>query len=442
MVQRFIEFITEKKLFSPEDKVLLAVSGGIDSVAMLQCFKDAGCYNYGIAHCNFGLRGDESDEDALFVQKLAKKAKVPFHTHQFDTENFAAQEKVSIQMAARQLRYAWFKKVMKDYGYSFLATAHHKNDTFETVLFNLVRGTGISGLHGISSKSGEVVRPLLFADKEMIMDFVAQKNLSWREDSSNSSIKYARNSLRNEVVPVLKKINPDLENTFDHTLERLLQVEAVFFDALKIVTDEAVERKENDVYIALDVLKRKNVSAVMLWEILKEYGYSYVQSKDVAARMFEGAGRIFESSTYQLNVDREHLIISPKKNIEFFPSPVYENQLKFLSDALTLHFTTEKAKGFKITSQKNIAALDYDKLVFPLEVRKWQRGDVFFPLGMKQKKKLSDFMIDEKIPLNLKERVFVLTSNNAIVWVVGHRIDDRYKIADATERVLKVQVEQ
>ncbi len=442
MVQRFIEFISEKKLFSPDDKVLVAVSGGIDSVAMLQCFKDAACCQYGVAHCNFGLRGEESDEDAAFVQKLAKKAKVPFHTHQFDTNGFAEQEKISTQMAARQMRYAWFKKVMNDYGYNYLATAHHRNDTIETVLFNLVKGTGISGLHGISPKSGDIVRPLLFADKEMIMDFVAQKNLSWREDSSNNAVKYARNSLRHEVVPVLKKINPDLENTFDHTLERLLHVEAVYLDTLKSVVEEAVVQKSGDVYISLAVLKQRGVGAAMLWEIIKDYGYSYVQTKDIAARMFDGAGKIFESPVYQLNVDREHLIISPKGDVEFFPSPVHEGQSKFESRALSLLFRTEKAKGFKISAQKNSAALDHDKLEFPLEVRKWQRGDVFFPLGMKQKKKLSDYMIDEKIPLNLKERVFVLTSNNKIVWVIGHRIDDRYKITDTTETVLTVQMVQ
>ena len=440
MVQKFIAYINEKGLFMPENKILLAVSGGIDSVAMLQCFKDAGVYNFGVAHCNFGLRGEESDEDELFVKKLAKRAKVTFHSHFFETDAFANQEKISIQMAARQLRYTWFEKLKEAYGYDYIATAHHRNDSLETVLFNLVKGTGIAGLHGISPKSGDIVRPLLFADKEAILDFVAEKQLSWREDSSNESVKYSRNIIRHEVVPVLKKINPDLENSFQHTVDRIQQVEALYDKTIESLAAKAVEKKGKDVYIDLGLLKSEDIGSAMLWELIKPYGFNYVQAKEIFERLFDGAGKIFDAPTYRLNIDREHLILSPSQLGDFFPSPIQLGQKTYENENLALNFATVTSEGFKITSNKKTAALDFELLKFPLELRKWQRGDVFFPLGMKQKKKLSDFMIDEKIPLNLKERVFVLTSEGKIVWVIGYRLDDRFKITENTKTVFRVQI--
>lgn len=440
MVQEFITYVKDQSLFSHDDKILLTVSGGIDSVAMLHCFKEAAIVDFGVAHCNFGLRGSESDEDELFVQKLAKRAKVSFHTHSFDTEAFAVQEKISIQMAARQLRYSWFQNLIDTYGYNYIATAHHRNDSIETVFFNLIKGTGIAGLHGISPKSGKIVRPILFADKEMIMDFVAQKQLSWREDSSNESIKYARNAIRHDVIPIFKKINPDLENTFQQTMERLREVEAVFNKKVATLKEEVLLRRENDIYLSLDKLKNEEVGTAVFWELIKEFGFNYAQSKEVFLRMFEGPGKVFDSATYRLNVDREYLIISSKLNTEFFPSTINEDQEYYEGSELKLTFSTTSAEQYKITSNKRLAALDFELLKFPLEIRRWRHGDVFFPLGMKKKKKISDFMIDEKIPLNLKERVFVLTSNNKIVWIVGYRIDDRYKITENTKTVFRVQM--
>lgn len=440
MVQEFITYVKDQALFSADDKILLTVSGGIDSIAMLQCFKEAAIVDFGVAHCNFGLRGEDSDEDELFVQKLAKRAKVSFHTHYFETEAFADEEKISIQMAARQLRYSWFQILVDTYGYNYIATAHHRNDSIETVFFNLIKGTGIAGLHGISPKSGKIVRPILFADKEMIMDFVAQKQLSWREDSSNESVKYARNAIRHDVIPIFKKINPDLENTFQQTMERLLQVEAVFNKSVATLKEKVLVKRENDVFLSLDKLKNEEVGTAMFWEAIKEYGFNYAQSKEIFERMFKGPGKIFDSATYRLNVDREYLIISPKLNKAFFPSAVNQGQELYEGSDLKLSFSTTASEHYKITSNKGLAALDLELLRFPLEIRKWRHGDVFFPLGMKKKKKISDFMIDEKIPLNLKERVFVLTSDNKIVWVVGYRIDDRFKITENTKTVYKVQI--
>ena len=440
MVKEFTQFVKENQLFDERNKVLLAISGGIDSIAMLRCFKDAGICSFGVAHCNFALRGEDSDADEEFVKKLAKRTKVPFHSHVFDTQAFAEKEKISIQMAARQLRYAWFARLMADYGYDYVATAHHKNDALETVLFNLVKGTGIAGLHGIKHKSGNVVRPILFADKETIMDFVAEKQLAWREDSSNESRKYARNLIRHEVVPVLKKVNPDLENTFQHTAERIAQVEEIYLAHVAKVEQRAVQKEGSNIFINMELLTADKANAVVLHDLIKRYGFNFIQAKDIWTKLLEGAGRIFESPTHQLNIDRAALVISPKDLSDFLPVAVFQNQEEFKDGRLWLKFSQESADGFKISGNKRIAALDLDKLTFPLEIRKWQHGDFFFPLGMKKKKKLSDFMIDEKIPLNLKREVFLLTSGNAVVWVVGHRIDDRFKITSETKRVMKAQI--
>lgn len=440
MVKEFIQFVQDQQLFDENSRVLLAISGGIDSVAMLRCFQEAQFCSFGVAHCNFGLRGDDSDMDEEFVKKLAKRAKVSFHSHVFDTQAFAEKEKISIQMAARQLRYAWFAQLIADYGYDYVATAHHKNDALETVLFNLAKGTGIAGLHGIKCKTGNVVRPLLFADKEMIMDFVAQKQLAWREDSSNESTKYSRNLIRHEVVPVLKKVNPDLENTFRNTAERIAQVEEVYLAHVAKIEQKAVQHEGNNVFIDIEVLRAEKTNAVVFHDLVKRYGFNFVQAKDIQSKLLEGAGKIFESPTHQLNIDRESVVISPKDMSAFLPVAIFRDQEEFKDERLWLRFSQEVADGFKISADKRIAALDLDKLTFPLEIRKWQHGDFFFPLGMKKKKKLSDFMIDEKIPLNLKREVLLLTSGNAVAWVIGHRIDDRFKITSETQRVMKAQI--
>ncbi len=439
MIKEFTQFVKDNQLFDENNKVLLAISGGIDSVAMLRCFKDAEICAFGVAHCNFALRGEDSDADEEFVKKMAKRVKAPFHSHVFDTQAFAEKEKISIQMAARQLRYAWFAQLMDDYGYDYVATAHHKNDALETVLFNLTKGTGIAGLHGIKHKFGKLVRPILFADKEMIMDFVAQKQLAWREDSSNESVKYARNLIRHEVVPVLKQVNPDLENTFQNTIERIAQVEEVYLAHVAKIEQKAVKKVNSNIFIDMEMLMLEKVNAVVLHDLIKRYGFNFIQAKDIQTKLLEGAGKIFESPTHQLNIDREALVISPKDLSSFLPVAIFRDQQEFKDGRLWLKFSDEAADGFKISANKRIAALDLDKLTFPLEIRKWQHGDFFFPLGMKKKKKLSDFMIDEKIPLNLKREVLLLTSGNAIAWVIGHRIDDRFKITNETKNVLKVQ---
>lgn len=437
MLQKFLDYNKENKLFKPDDKILLAVSGGIDSVAMANLFNRARL-KFGIAHCNFGLRGEASDADEHFVKKLSKKYKVTFHSNQFDTEHFAQSEKISTQMAARHLRYEWFNKLLKEEGYALVATAHHQNDILETVLLNLVKGTGIAGLHGIKPKNGNIIRPILFADKNMIQDYVAVQHLTWREDSSNESAKYQRNIIRHEIVPKLKLINLNVVYTIKNTVERISAVEQLFNHHVGRIKEKAVLVKDEDAYIDIAEISASVMPAIILSEIIKPYHFNYHQAKNIAKKLGEGPGKVFESPTHRLNIDREKIIISPKDLSFFQEAIIQEGQTLFNHRGLNLRFSILVNKAFKIPADKNIAVLDYSKLKFPLKVRKWKEGDWFYPLGMNRKKKLSDFMIDEKIPLNLKARVFVITSGDSICWVVGNRIDNRFKVTGKTRKIYKI----
>jgi tRNA(Ile)-lysidine synthase len=440
MLDRFITYIGEKALFLPEEKILLAVSGGIDSVVMLHLFARAG-FSFAVAHCNFGLRGEESDADEAFVKKLAKKYKVPVYTEQFETEAFAGREKISIQMAARVLRYEWFGKLLREEGYAYLATAHHLNDTLETVLLNLTRGTGIAGLHGIQPKNGRVIRPLGFADKEALYDFVVENQLAWREDSSNESNKYQRNLVRNEVVPLLRQINPNLEETMAQTVERIAAVERVFAARIEALRRE-VFRAENEVgFIDSEKLRREPEPVIELYELLKPYHFNYYQAVDIGQALDAEPGKRFDSPTHTLVKDRAQLVITPKSLALYESGKLDRDQPRFKNEVVKLEAQTLPALGYRIPGSPRMAALDLQTLYFPLRVRRWKEGDWFCPLGMTSKKKVSDFLIDEKIPLNLKERVRVLLSGDSIVWVIGHRIDNRFKITDKTEQVYQLVLE-
>jgi tRNA(Ile)-lysidine synthase len=438
MLQSFCQFITENKLFAQDEKIILAVSGGMDSVCMAALFHEAK-YNFAIAHCNFGLRGNESDEDEDFVKKLAKKYKAPFFVQHFNTTEFAEREKISIQMAARDLRYLWFNELLAQQKYDKIAVAHHQNDVLETVLLNLVRGTGIAGLHGISPVKGKVVRPLLFANRDEIMKYISEHNLGWREDSSNESNKYSRNLLRNEVVPLLKKLNPDIENTIKQTSEKVLAAEKIFEAHIEKLRKEIFTEENQVQYFSLKKFAEKDPGVPVLFELLKNYGFGYPVAKEIFSSLGSSPGKKFESALYVLVKDREQLVITRKDVSEFMSLSIDEGTPEIVSGNFKLIFKSASKDNFKISSSRDIACLDPDKLKFPLQLRKWKEGDWFCPLGLNKKKKLSDFLIDQKVPLNLKDKVYVLTSNGAVVWVVGHRIDDRFKITEKTEKILSVK---
>ncbi|BDD02698.1 tRNA lysidine(34) synthetase TilS [Aureibacter tunicatorum] len=442
MLKEFQAFIKQENLVVEEGKVLLAVSGGMDSVVMLDLFAKSG-YSFGIAHCNFGLRGEESDADELFVQKLAKKYKAKVYVNHFDTEAYAEEEKISIEMAARSLRYEWFESLLDSEGYDCLATAHHNNDTLETILFNLAKGTGIAGLHGIKTKAGRTIRPMMFTDRESIMDYTAEKQLIWREDSSNQDNKYRRNLIRNEIVPVLKEINPDLENTIQNTVKRVSAVENIYMAYVNDLKEKTFKTVDGHIFIDKNLIEQESESIVLLNELLKPYGFNLSQAEEIlSSRDSNASGKVFHSPTYTLNLDRDQYVLSRKNLSQFQDIYVEEDDsvVEFAESKLVLE--KKKAEGYKIKTNPKLGAFDYDKLKFPLKLRKWKAGDWFVPLGMNKKKKLSDFMIDQKIPLNLKKDIFVLTSGNSIVWIVGQRVDNRFKITESTENVLEFKFEK
>ena len=442
MLDQFLSFINKHNLIQPSQKVLLAVSGGMDSVVMCDLFSKAKI-NFVIAHCNFGLRGEESNEDEMFVKKLSIKYKVPFMVTTFQTADFAETEKISIQMAARILRYEWFEKIRREQNCNYIATAHHQNDVLETVLLNLTKGTGIAGLHGIRVKNGHIIRPLLFAEKETVFDYVVENQIIWREDSSNESNKYQRNLIRNEVVPLLKQINPNLENSMSHTVERIAAVEDIFEQEIEMLRKQITWADAQAVFVNYKAIQTLSQPVIKLSELLKPYHFSYQQSQDIFEAFDKESGKTFLSPTHTLVKDRTELVITQKSLQSFVSQVITIDNEELIIDNLKLIIgkSFEITEDFVVPTVRKIACLDADKVRFPLQLRKWKEGDWFCPLGMNKKKLISDFLIDQKVPLNLKKEVYLLTSNGSIVWVMGMRIDDRFKVTDKTEKVILLKIE-
>ncbi|UOQ74474.1 tRNA lysidine(34) synthetase TilS [Hymenobacter cellulosilyticus] len=440
MLERVRQFITEQELFLPAtDYILVAVSGGMDSVVLADVLHRLEV-KFAIAHCHFGLRGEEADADEEFVRKLAKKYDVPYFAEFFQTKEFAAQEGISTQMAARTLRYAWFERIRQTQQLDYIATAHHQRDAAETMLLNLTHGTGLAGLHGIKAKNGRIIRPLLGMGKEDLYDYLVENRLVWREDASNDSTLYQRNRLRHDVLPVLRDINPNLDQTLQITAERVGGAEEILRRYVEVTQTEARRDEAAVVYLNIPTLQRTAATTLVLHELLKPFGFSYLVVKDIVAAFKGESGRRFESPTHTLVKDREQLVIKPRSLTKFGTYQLQAGQTELKAEGLNLRAELTEGAGQEIPRSKQVAALDADKLSFPLTVRRWQEGDWFMPIGMKGKKKLSDFLIDQKVPLNLKDDVRVLvTADQKIAWVIGYRPDERFKLTEETQRVLTVR---
>ena len=462
MLHAFLTYINEQKLFDSTDKVLLTVSGGKDSITLFDLFylanRIGNGFQFAVAHCNFQLRGNDSEADQQFVEELCKKHRIEFHTARFETKKYSKANKVSTQMAARTLRYEWFEQIRQQFGYTYIATAHHLNDSIETVLLNLTKGTGITGLRGILPKKDFIIRPLLFASREQIDSYVADNQVVWREDSSNASDDYQRNLLRHQVVPLLKKINPNFDETFARNLERLQAVEADFRRNLNSFKTTVMREEAGIFFLKIANIKYYQSAGYFLEELLKDFGFNYFQAKEIFHSLDGLSGKVFHSATHTLLKDREDLVITPPnpprkwgglKEQQIFIENLTEQKAPLpigeglgATDASVGLFSlcdiSEIDKNFP--KNNNILYADYDKITFPLTLRKWQEGDWFIPLGMKGRKKISDFLIDKKVSMNLKKMIFLLTSQDKVLWVVGHRADERFKITETTTRVLKVEI--
>ena len=436
MLDKLLNYISLQKLFQPEDNILLAVSGGLDSMVMVDLFQKAE-YKYAIAHCNFNLRGAESDGDQEMVKEQAQKWGVNCFVKSFQTEDYAKSHGVSIQMAARDLRRAWFEELIGIEGYQYISTAHHLNDSLETAIFNLTKGTGLAGVKGIQPKNGHYIRPLMYATRTMIHDYAKEHGVGWREDKSNNSLKYHRNLIRHKVIPELKRINPKLEETFILTSEKLVSSEQILNKTINEISMKLLEKNGEGFKISKEWIQNQDKPAFILSGILESFGFNYSQMKDLVLTLSTQPGKTILSESHKITIDRDFIFIDKLTKQNEKTHFIGKNDSSIQTSLSVITFSKVTPNQVNFSNDNNTAFFDLNKLKFPLKIRPWTYGDRFQPLGMGHKKKLSDFMIDEKIPLNLKEHVLVLTSEENIVWVIGYRIDDRYKITDNTKIVYK-----
>ena len=434
MLRQFENQVSNHFPFLQGKKLLLAVSGGLDSMVLVHLFQQLN-YEIVVLHCNFQLRGLESFEDQQFIQEYSNTNAIPFVFTQFDTEAFAADFKVSIQVAARELRYSWFYEQLAIQKGDFILTAHHADDNLETFLINLSRGTGLEGLIGIPAQNEKVIRPLLSFSRQQIEEYASVNKLKWREDSSNASDKYLRNKIRHHLVPLLKELNPNFISSFEKTQSFLSEAQELVDDAAIMVYQQVAREEGEDIYFDLvRLLQLPNYSSY-LYQWLKEFGFTAWD--DIYELVTSQSGKQVLAPYFRLIKDRDCLILSPlpsQENQQEFEIESLESKVKF---PLNLDFSTVSKIG--VASNSTIF-VDQDKLVFPLTLRHWNEGDVFQPFGMEGKsKKVSKLFKDEKLSLIDKEKIWLLCSNNQVVWVVGIRQDERFKIDPNSKKLLKIE---
>ncbi len=439
--EQFSSFIEKKNLIPAGHKTLLAVSGGMDSLVMTHLFSLTG-REFGIAHCNFKLRGKDSDNDEVFVKKIAEKFSVPFFSTAFDTIEQSHTTGDSVQMTARQLRYEWLEKIRKDNNYNFVATGHHHDDNIETLFINIVRGAGIRGVQGIPLKNQNIIRPLLFAARSEIEQFAKDHNIKYHEDASNKENKYARNKIRNQVIPVFEEINPNFRDSINRFFENISLPYECYSNHIEQIKKDLVISDGNKYIISIYKLQQLHYPATLLLEILKPFGFNVATVSDIVASFKKQPGKVFYGHGYSLVKDRDCLILFPEtdnnnREVVYVDDKQDEVNLQNIKLEIT---KLEVTKDFLLSTNKKLAYLDYDKLQFPLKIRRWQKGDAFKPFGMDGNKKVSDFLIDKKISVDKKEAVYVLCSGENIAWVVGYRIDERFKIEKNSKRCYCVRM--
>ena len=476
--ERFTGYINAQNLFQKKDHLLLAVSGGVDSIVLCELCRQTG-FNFEIAHCNFQLRGEESERDEEFVQSLGRKYDAAVFIKKFDTGKYAAENKVSIQVAARELRYKWFDELINEVpgtgnqesgighqisnpGYqssfippsgvkrlspivphtSYVLTAHHASDSMETLLMNFFKGTGIKGMQGIPVRHEPlrwIIRPLLFATRGDIVNFAAENNLSFVEDSSNVSDKYTRNYFRNQLIPSIQKVFPQVEENLLNNIERFKETEILYQQAINLHKKKLLEYQGNEIHIPVLKLLKTQPLKTIVYEIIKDYDFTAHQTEEVLHLLRSESGKYISSATHKIIKNRKWMIIAPHNNLEASLIVINEKdkEIDFEMGKLKIEKHTNVV-GHQPSTDSYIATLDANAITFPLLLRKWKQGDYFYPLGMPGKKKLSRFFIDQKMSLTEKEKTWVIESGKKITWILGKRIDDRFKITGRTNSIINI----
>lgn len=442
MLEQLQEYVEQYGLFNPGEPVLLAVSGGVDSMVLAELFYRAG-YNFAIAHCNFGLRGSESNQDEAFVASMAENYKVRFFVKHFKTREYAGFNKISVQMAARTLRYEWFEEIITTEGFKAIATAHHLDDQIETFFINVLRGTGISGLHGILPLRINIVHPLMFAFRRQIEEFASDEAISFREDSSNRTTKYVRNKIRHDLIPLLAEINPEFRKTITSTIDRIREAELLLHNYIGELSGKLVIEEDEIVKISISELKKLQPTDLYLFEMLQPFNFNRSVCREITEALSDIPGKQFFSGTHRLLKDREYLIITEtgQETSEAPAESVIEESAGEITRPVHLRFSRMSfTPDIKINKSGNIALLDAAKLKYPLKLRKWREGDSFIPYGMTNTKKLSDYFIDNKFSIIEKENAWLLISGKSIAWLVGHRIANPFRITNDTEEILQIEL--
>lgn len=437
MTEKFQNFIEKHNLVPHGQTILLAVSGGVDSMVLVDLFRKNN-YKFSIGHVNYNLRGEDSVADAAFVKRKAKEFGVPFHLLDIDLLSEAKSQGQSVQMAARDVRYKWLEDIRKENKYFAFATAHHANDEAETFFLNLTAGCGIRGLHGIPVKRNHIIRPMLPLTKNEILQYSIDHTIDYREDQSNSSNYYMRNFIRNRIVPLFQELNPQFIPVMQSNIRRIKEAEELYDYAVTRFLNDIVKYKDDLVEIDIEKLIHLSFKNTVLYEAIKEFGFTSGQTEDIL-KSTGGSGKLFLSKTHRLIIDRDKIYLKSNAVLpEDLTFSISASDRSLDLPASYLRFSQEE-KPEEIIKSNNVFYLDFDKLQFPLVVRRWKHGDVFYPLGMEgRKKKLKEYFIDNKFSLFEKEDIWILTSNNDVVLILGHRMDERFKITDDTRRCFRI----